>query len=286
MLQVGLGLADVARPAQAEAPDGLRDRALHPGPDRAQGGELGRCFPTPRAHECDALLVRAQRQAAPPLVPGVHFARCWHAPQSELENLTSITLVPRLSRAGVQLALMAPCGQVACFRCRSTWKSAAAKPCSRPGPASPSPRHPPLRARRRDGRAARRRPRPPWDRRGTRSLGSARPAPQLPCCGGWRGRTGGWRRCGNRRPPAGQGRERQRGTARPSLAVQRDGAGFVHPFLGVVATLGDQGGQGLRFQEIAGAQHPVVPQVPGQADPLQDGGAGQQQAGALRGPAG
>jgi len=65
VLQVGLGLTNVARPAQAEAPDSLRDRALDAGPDCAQGGELGRRFPTPRAHECDVLLVRAQRQGAP-----------------------------------------------------------------------------------------------------------------------------------------------------------------------------------------------------------------------------
>ena len=65
MLEVGLGLADVARPAQAEAPDGLRDRALDAGPHRAQGSKLGRSSPMPRAHKRHVLLVCAQRQAAP-----------------------------------------------------------------------------------------------------------------------------------------------------------------------------------------------------------------------------
>lgn len=61
MLEVGLGVTDVARPAQAEAADSLRDRALDPGPACAQSGELGRRFPMPRAHKCHVLLVRAQR---------------------------------------------------------------------------------------------------------------------------------------------------------------------------------------------------------------------------------
>jgi len=108
MLAVGLGLADITRPAQAEAPHSLRDRALHPGPHRAQGGELGRCPSPPCPHKRGVVLMRAQRQAATrPFAtrspPG------WHAPQSEPANLilmTSVSVPPafwisRTSRAVV-----------------------------------------------------------------------------------------------------------------------------------------------------------------------------------------
>ena len=153
-LEAGLGLADTTRPAQAEAPHSLRDRALRPGPHRAQGGELGRCPSPPCPHKRGMAPVRAQRQAATaPLprapLPRAPSARRWHAPQSEPASLTLITSAPRLPRAGLQLAPTATWGQVASFRSHSTLKPAAARPlpsraCQRPsaraGPARSTPK--------------------------------------------------------------------------------------------------------------------------------------------------
>ena len=61
---MGFAVADVAALAEATPPDGLRVRALNPGPMGVLGGELSGLLPLPRGLDCLGLNLRPDRELA------------------------------------------------------------------------------------------------------------------------------------------------------------------------------------------------------------------------------